>query len=61
MFLAVRDAVVPIPASEVPSWVSGTILEMKIDLFLATLVVYDAGEDVVSIAVFPPLIVTSKS
>ena len=62
MFLTVRDAVVPIQASEVPSWVSGSLLEMKIDVFLATLLVYDAGEGAFGVVVFfSPLIVISKS
>ena len=42
MFLAARD-VSPVPADETAAWVSAVDVGLKIDVFLLTLVAYDAG------------------
>ena len=43
MALDTRDSPL-VPPDEVPAWVSGNILTIKIGAFFTTLVVYDAGE-----------------
>lgn len=42
MLLSTRDSAIPIPDEEVPAWVSGFDVAIKISVFMATLVVYDA-------------------
>ena len=44
MLLDVRDTVISIPVAKVPTWVANNNVANKIDTFLATLLVYDAGE-----------------
>ena len=44
MLFDARDTIASIPAAEVPGWVSVDDTLIKIDCFLATLIVYDSGE-----------------
>lgn len=44
MHFNARDTIDPIPASDVPLWVSDGVVGTKCSVFLTTLVVYDAGK-----------------
>ena len=44
MLLDTRDTIPSVPAAEVPSWLSVNDTAIKIESFLATLIVYDSGE-----------------
>ena len=50
MLLSVRDSAATVPASIVPTWVAGDDVPIKIDAFLATLLVYDAGEHLFNVS-----------
>ena len=39
-----RDTSVPVPVAKVPTFVADDDVAMKIDAFVATLIVYDTGE-----------------
>ena len=49
MLFDARDTIASIPTAEVPIWVSGDHTVLRIDCFLATLIVYDAGEYIVCV------------
>ena len=49
MLLNTRDTIASVPAVEVPSWVSIDDIAIKLNCFLTTLIVYDAGEYTVRI------------
>ena len=44
MLLDTRDTIPSVPAAEVPSWLSVNDMAIKIESFLATLIVYDSGK-----------------
>ena len=44
MILNARDTVVSLPASEVQAWIFESDMEIKVGVFLATAIIYDAGE-----------------
>ena len=44
MLFDTRDTIAPVPAVEVPIWVSVDDITIKIYSFLATLIMYDASE-----------------
>ena len=43
MLFNARGSITSIPALEVPGWVYATNTEIKMESFLATLIMYDAG------------------
>ena len=63
MLFDTRDTIASIPTAEVPIWVSANDIGIKIESFLATLIVYDAGEYTVRVGhytnlTFQPKVIT---
>ena len=60
MLLTVRDTVGSIPAADVPIWVAEDDVTIKINVFLASLVVYDAGARLFHLSFISDLSLASK-
>ena len=60
MLFNARDSIVSIPASEVSGWVDVINTGIKMESFLITLIVYDAGEYTVRVGHYTNLTFHSK-